>query len=315
MSNSKLSKKTIKIAGATSIAIFTLVAVFTATIAWFSLNHTIESTGMSLKISNESGCLSSIDIYEFRKTLNKDVEDPITHQTVQKKFYSFKSTPTATLIYNYTGTGAGVSPFPMGDYTPLEPDHPLLLVFNLTAQYTSTVSGDITISGYTDVGGEDLSGFLGAIDDHGLPVYNLDNKTPTLRNGTKTISVDGADKTVGIYPLSSVVNFKCASYTNSDFNKLKVSDSEGSHLDIMDGSIALKDSFVNSGVGSSITFDNEPTIFTSSGSGTFDCIAMMVNYDVSAIATIYSTYLGNDILEVDYGGALCFYCDWSLEVY
>ena len=65
------SNKSLKIFGATSVAIFSLTAVFTATIAWFALNQKVGSDGMSVKITDETGRLNKIEIYEYVETLDK----------------------------------------------------------------------------------------------------------------------------------------------------------------------------------------------------------------------------------------------------
>lgn len=311
MSISKITKRTIKIAVATGAVIFSLTTVFTSTYAWFSLSKIVKASNMSTKVRNVNGRLDSIDIYKFDKMTTKN----------NKNYYSFENEASAHLDYNWSGSGTGVDLFELGDYSPLKPEHPLLLVFTLSDTFYSSREGDMFIKGETSVGSDDrskingqaTSGFLGDIDSNNKPLYNLNDVTPTLKNGSKRITVDQTEVTVGLYPLSSVVNFKCASYTTAQFAALE--DTENAHIDIEENSVKLNQSFVNYGVGSAINFIKAPTIFSSTGSGSFDCVAMVINYDKDAITTIYSTYLGNSILEDTYLGALCYYCDWCLEVF
>ena len=301
----KLNKKSLKIAGATSVALFSLVAVFTATIAWFCLNAKISGSGMGIKGSDDVGRLNKIEIYEFVETLDKSGVSN----------YSFNRTPSATV---YGGDSIEDEVFRMGDYNPLNTEHPLLILFTLRTEFVTKAVGDMYIKGLTSA-----TGFLGATDpDTGLPYYNLGNTSPTLKRGVKTVTfideITGEEvtKEVDCYPLSSAVNFKCAQYSSAQYSSL-ITNSTTGRIDVPTNSIALSESFVNfASSGAGITFKQDPMIYSSSGDGSsVQYIAMVVNYDGNAISAIYSTYLGNATLEGQYGGQIYFTCDWLLEVF
>ena len=302
MKKTKLNKKSLKIIGATSVALFSLVTVFTATIAWFTLNQNVKGSGMDITASDETGRLNKIEIYEYVETLNKD--------TANEK-YSFKNTPSATV---YGGDGTEEESFHMGDYTPLHTDHPMLILFTLRTDFVTNAVGDMYIKGLTSA-----TGFLGMTDSNGLPHYNLGNTSPTLKRGTKTVTITDEEvtKEVDCYPLSSAVNFRCADFSSSEFGAIV--DSANGRINILNNptDLPIKESFVNFATsGAGITFKQNPTIYSSSGDGSsIQYVAMVVNYDGNAISAIYSTYLGNNILENQYGGHIYFTCDWSLEVF
>lgn len=290
---SKRSKKNIKIFGATTIALFSLVTVFTATVAWFALNKKTDSSGSKIKAQDVSGRLNQINVHPLIGFVNKEVDG----KTVP--FYSFTREPTT--IFG-EGSEETVPSFNLGEYDPLNTDHPLLIIFVLSQEIKSTVANDIYIKGSTET-----DGFLGATDG-GEPVYDLGRGTElctTINN-------------VDYYPLSSAVNFKCAHYSEAAYTSL-LSASASNAIDIATGSVKLKESFVNfASSGADITFKQKPLIYSSPGGNTLiKYIAMVVNYDSNAVSAIYSTFLGNEILESEdyYGGKLNFTCDWSLEVF
>lgn len=310
---SKVQKRNIKVAVATAMTVFSLLTVFTSTIAWFGQNMSVEANSMTIKVSVDSGRLNKIEIFTL-----KDI-----NQIGGVKNYAFNDVASATLEYDWTIQGGSSATFAMGDYDPLNPDHPILVLFTLNNEYTSTKKGDIYINGSTEV--ED---FLGETVNH-APKYNLTTEAPTLRKGTRSMSVDGETKQVGVFPLSSVVNFQCGHYSNVEFNGETVEgvttpgihDTANKVINITTNKIALKESFVNfDDQSDKITFEQEPEIYespapTDGNSAKIQYIAMVVNYDDNAISAIYSTYLGNDTLETTFGGALAFYCDWALEVF
>lgn len=307
MSKSKLNKKSLKIIGATSVALFSLVTVFTATIAWFALNQTVGSDDMSVRITDETGRLNKIEIYEYVETINKGTEqDPVLN-------YSFNNTPSAVI---YGGSDSDEGYYQMGNFTPLDTEHHILILFTFQADFVSTTPGDMFIKGITNA-----DGFLGATEN-GQPKYNLGSTSPTLKRGVKEVTIsdsltgNSVTKTVDCYPLSSVVNFKGAEYSASQYSALKTNSTTG-RIDIPTNSISKRAAFMDFATyGDGSDFTKEPTIFESAGEGeTIKHIALIVNYDEDAIIAIYSTYLGNSILEENYGGDLYFTCDWSLEVF
>lgn len=278
--------------GATTIALFSLVAAFTAAIAWFTMNQSVGAYSMSIKASQESGRLHRIDVHTFKGVVYKD----------EVAYYSFNR--TATTIFG--GTDNTSSTFNLGEYDPLDPDHPLMIIFVLRDDFTSNVAGDMYIKGSTKT-----TGFLGETDENGAPVYELGPDSPMCK------TINGVD----YYPLSSVINFKCAHLSQSSYQSI-LNSSASDAIDILPSSVSLNESFVNfAATGTGITFKQNPTIYSSPGQGTqFRYVVMIVNYDSSVVSAIYSTYLGNDQLEDDpseggYGGELHFTCDWSLEVF
>ena len=286
----KTSKKNLKIAVATTIALFSLATVFTATIAWFALNQKVNSNATTLNAKQVNGRLNRIDIYELNDQLN-----PISNGA-----YVFKSTPTSTIFGDGTSKLVTIREFEQLDF-----DHPIMILFTLTDEYTSQVSGDMYVKGFTEV--ED---FLGATED-GEPLYELGSDSEMCR-GQKEVTIEGETVEVDCYPLSSVVNFQCAHYSTSEYSNMTTGQPT---INIPTSDITLRDSFVNFEEGADIDFESEPKIFESVKDDVIRYIVMVVNYDPDAVTAIYSTYLGDSTLEGTYGGQLFFTCDFGLEVF
>ncbi len=66
MSNKRISKKTVKIVSATSMAVFSLVAVFSATIAWFALNKKVDASGLVVSTGENGKSIASLATYQCK---------------------------------------------------------------------------------------------------------------------------------------------------------------------------------------------------------------------------------------------------------
>ena len=284
----KTGKKNLKIAGATVIALFSLTTVFTATFAWFALSKNVNSSGATIEADPASGRLNKIEIY-----VPNDLEHPVVDNT-----YVFKNTPSSTIFGN--GNSNNIY---LGEFESLSIDHPILILFTLRHDFTSAVDGDIYVKGITEV-----DDFLGSTDSSGNPLYELGPDSYMCR-GQKNIGTTSDPVLVDCYPLSSVINFKCAHFSSAQYNNLT---NGKSTIDIPTNLVTLRESFVNFENGATVRFENEPKIFESEEGDVINRIAMIVNYDDAAVTAIYSTYLGEDIIS---DGPLYFTCDFGLEVF
>ena len=318
------NNKTIKIIAATSMTLFSLLAVFSASIAWFSSNKEVNNNGASMKIDVLEGRLHNVFVYPYNSANSNATT------------LSFDKTPLASYEYDWATNKMvpdedNPSSWYMGDFTSLDKEHPLLMIFAFDKDYTSSVAGDMYIKGVTTVGGDNLTttvengvptettggGFLGARNVQGGPFYTLpqtdvnDEDHPDRILMKKVAYQDnGQTKYRDYYALSSVVSFSNRTFSDNEYQTF----SSGSYLTFATSSLEKDESFttINNATDKYI-FNQNPYLFKSNGSETVKYVALIIEYNQDAISYIYSTYLGDSGLN-QYDSLLHFSCDWSLEV-
>lgn len=325
-------KKTVSVIAATAMSLFSLLAVFSATIAWFAMNKNVDGNGMEIGVARISGHLQNVYIHSFNSANSN------------QNTYSFNKTPLASFSYSWenrrmVADQGNPSSWNMGDFTSLDKDHPLLMLFAFDKDYASTTVGDMYIKGITTVGGDSLvtttvngsletsgGGFLGARNAQGAPFYTLPQtqvkdaehpesilikRDPVYNDqGQQATYQDGTLKYNDYYALSSVVTFKNQTFSNSAYETF----SSGSYLSFTRSALQSDESFTTiNNATDKYVFNQTPYLYKSDGSETVKYVALIIEYSPEAIGYIYSTYLGDSGLN-KYDSLLRFNCDWSLEV-
>lgn len=309
----KVGNKNLKIIAATSMAIFSLMTTFTAAFAWFTATRERANEADNISVRDVQGVLKNIYFHEFVSA----TYDPNTHEATS---FTFNSLYAGKISYDWqhkTASYSGNTSVELDQYSPLNPEHPLLMVMELTEDHVAIADGDIVVTAKTDV-----EGFLGARNNIGAPVYNLKG------NGVYDIVDDDY-----YFALSSVVNF----YSCDTPNELYYKNSSAENANLInptyststlwgrDSSIAAKTadenaivpdcSFTNiNNADDTSTFNQTPTIYTSKEGSTIKYVSIIIDYYRDAVEYIYSTYLGNAVLESEFGYILNYLCDWGLEV-
>lgn len=301
------------------MAIFSLLTTFSGAFAWFLAKKEQNNAVNDFKVYSVDGKLKNI---YFHKMSSKTI-DP---GTLEADTFTFNSDYAGKISYDWntnTPSYTGDTSVLLEQYSPLNPEHPLLMVFELNNTYTSSYDGNITISAFTEV-----EGFLGSRDSNAIPVYNL--KTTGVYYSEPN-PVDSS-KTDYYYALSSVVDFMCSDSNSELYNKtgdvnttLKNPTYTVSSMRNRDMSIAAKEadpeavvpdlSFTSVNNSNDTTsFKQKPYIYTSQSGSSVKYISIIVDYYRDAVEYIYSTYLGNETLENDFKYILNYLCDWGLEV-
>lgn len=314
-------RKTFKLIAATSVTLFSLLAVFSACLAWFSTNLETGADGANLNINAKGGRLKYVHFHSF-----------VSNQSSNSTF-SFNKTAFATYQYNWASNSMVLQEdevtdiWNMGDYTYDNKNHPLLVLFEFDQEYTSTQVGDMYVKGATTVGGDSLvtnyaqsdtqhtdpyttgGGYLGARAANGSPYYTLPQTQVQDANNPESILIK-KDARYDYYALSSVAAFRNKAYSNSEYGAI----SGGDYITIATNTLETDESFttINNDT-DRYYFNQTPYLFKSNGSGSIKYIALVVEYSQDAIGYIYSTYLGDSGLN-RYDSILHFACDWSLEV-
>lgn len=301
----KLSRnKNLKIISATSVTLFSLLTVFSATFAWFSMNKETTNCGQQISVDPASG-------YFYKLTIHNAVG-------ISNSLYQFNTKPWGTIqlkdwrTKEFETTFSSDSCF-MGSYDVLEKVHPVLFLFQLgdnsVESCTATSDKPITIKASTD------TDYYVGDDNQTTPrtIYPTEEQNVDVDNGY-------------FNPLSSIVKYSCTTFaSNTALNEVITEDSI-SETD-SDGVLHVYDTYdiptntlsyngVSGSYGSFVkfktddsyaSFDKEPVIY-SSDSATIKYIAVVFDYYELAVDVIYSVFLGNYALEEP----LEFTCDWTM---
>ena len=302
-----------KLVAATSMCIFTLFSVFSASIAWFEM---IRKTGGDADIM-------PIDKFErFSKISYFDFVGTPTDSAC-----SFNMKPFASITYDLEsrtfnkpvdGDGNQINGFnfQMQTYDPMNKHKPVLVLAELVSDVDTSNTTGVQVLAKTET-----EGFVGAKNTNSLPAYKLgSSNTPNL-----IIYTDDTNPSdpVDYYPLSSVINFRSKAFSQNEYNSWVngkttydvtlnntwiepvAGDSEKPNLK----------NFVYVDPDADVSQFQQESIVYSSGTGpTVKYIAVVVDYYDAAIEYIYSTYLGDSVLEETYEYLLNFVCDWKWEI-
>ncbi len=297
--------KNLKIISATAVSIFSLLAVFMGTIAWFSANRLVNGDNKNINVLTPSGIFKQLT---FHKLVSNPYDDEL---------YSFNQTPVGTLVCNdwvkktvkYTPTDESIETVQMDRYSILEHRHPMLLLIELDKAYDIS-NFNITLSAYTDT--------IGFVGDR-----SLKEAESLVLNTTSN-------------PLSSIVHFATYGYTQNALNATKGTYSstsvyqfpkpieENKSEDIEGDYKAFTDFEVSDENNEIIEIDfhkqfdfyvsNEDTsrnVKTNTDTTTeIKYLPIIMDYYDSALEHIYNTYLGESILEQD----LSYTWDWELKL-
>ena len=132
MAVSKTKKARHGIIMATSMCLFSLFSVFSATYAWFSTNLNTETKGMEIKVKTIELDYSAMTIHRCDLSASSSAH------------YHFFSTPSAIITNSGSTSVAGIK---LDNYSKLNKTQPLLLLFTLTDE---VYEDDVTVSAISE---------------------------------------------------------------------------------------------------------------------------------------------------------------------
>ena len=290
------------------MTIFSLLAVFVGSIAWFTNYTNVDNTGQSVKM-NFVGKFNKISYHSYSSVNEVSLGGGNTRID-----YSFTKKPEAYIEYDWENHTVkqprdgdnklipdGNFLIELNQYDPMHPYQPMMVLIELDAQYdTSASNEDVYVKAITDV-----DGFLGAKNAQKQPKYELGADCDLLVD-----TIDGVD----YYPLSSVASFRAKCFSSSQFTTWD----SGSTYDLtsLNTTVPVNHNFVTVDHDADISnFYESSEIYNSNHTDIVRYIAVIVDYNPSAIEYIYSTYLGDDTLEGTYDYILNFMCDWVWEIF
>ena len=293
----KTNRTLLKLVAATSVTIFSLLAVFTGSLAWFQTIKQQRDDASTLKVKDVSGKFKQMTFH----TLAENGKTVSTNES--QCSFKFNKTPVGTISYNWSTkqfNPTGTTSITLQPYETLDRYQPMLLLVELQEEYEDLQAGDLLISATADhVEGK---GFIGARDETtNEPLYDLSSSDIyTVNNNVK------------YYWLSSVIRFFSKSFNNSTFTTF----SSAATYDFTLGNMDNQAHFVNiDSSDETSSFTESIDIYSSPASSSVKYIAVIIDYFPDAVEFIYSTFLGDATLEsAEYDYELNFLCDWNMEV-
>lgn len=249
--------KKLKIIAATTMAIFTLGAVFVGCYAWFDVFYSAHQNASEMDVKALSRNLSSLKIYEL---VDGDNNAKFVHDgNGAVTGYNFKSTATLTYTVSpetgaVTSSGSSVA---MGVYDMLNPTHPLLFLFTLVGDSPASA---ITIQGSTE------STFMGTMNADGSPVTPLaasGNLMSSVIQGRSMASASWSSYTVSISSLSAPVAFAELTSDGADLAQW--------HSDV--------------------------TFYQGVGNTSIRYVAVVIDYQPRVMDLLYTINLGNPVID------------------
>ena len=291
----KVLRSPLKLLAATSVAIFSLLAVFTSTAAWFDSSKSLGNNAGQMEV-NVAGPLERIDVYRA-ETANVDryvfSSTPIQQIKVSDwtggdaEFEYKNSGDSAYHSYDDSKDAVTMNPSVLVDgewfedpFSPLSPYHPLMMVFTYREEINASEER-VKIFAETD---------HSFIEDAVAPAPSGEALTG---EGIKSSG----------NPLSSFIRTYSKGYaavTNIPFTYTAQA--------LKDNSMQ-KSSFVTIQEEQTPVFDNEPTIF-STQTGNVKKVAVIFEYYIDAVEYVYSNNIGNPIID----NVIYATCDWRLYV-
>lgn len=287
------------------MTLFSLLAVFAATMAWFAMNENVGGSGMNIQITRMDGKLKYVYFHSFAGMADDDTS------------FTFNKTEFAKYEYDWENeqidiiTNPSAISWNMGEYSPFDKNHPLLILFEFDKDYVSAAQGDSYIKGTTTV--ED---FLGKRESNGAPHYTLPQTTVNSESNPGSLLMSKAtnEDEFDYYALSSVVGFRHRTFSNSQYTTF-LTGNAGDTLKFATNSFNKGQAFTTvDNATETYEYVQTPLVYKSDGVSTVKYVALIVEYSSDAIGYIYSTYLGDSGLN-SYNSTLHFSCDWYFEVF
>ena len=251
------NKANLKIAAATSMTIFSLLACFMGAYAWFNNTRTNSKQSDDFSVSVISHTVSSIEFY------------PFAGFDAGATYYKFSNTPMGTVsisdgVATYSGSfklGAGIDPAEMYDTD--DPHHPVLMLLNVSEALETTITFE-TESTYITLAGQP---YAKDDPDHTNPLSSVVqfHAIPFAKTGAG--SKESRQQTY-----SDCISIATSELTSSNFS-----------------------SFVQIENGEYVGF-NDSIIAYSGFVGESEYVGIVIDYYAASLEYIYSFFMGNEVI-------------------
>lgn len=277
----------IKLVAAAGLSLFSMVAVVVSAIAWFSaIRRKGNDNGMNILSPDKR--FKSMTIHNI---LDIDYVNGI---------YKFDREEVASAEYNETTGLVDYSDnftIEMETYNDLEQNHPVLMIVELNGTVEATEDEPLTVYASST-----STEYFGLPDENGSP------KNEILERGNPMSSVvhffskalrsnDSLLTTIGSYTDDESVPHQTYNFPAAEFKENYDGFDRQSFVQFDDVNMEYQDFIQNKNL-------------LKEESGSYEYIAIIVDYYHAAVEYVYSTFLSEEVLE----DTIYFTCDWSMVI-
>lgn len=278
----KALRSPLKLLAATSVAIFSLLAVFTSTAAWFDSQRSLNNGANQMEVKNINS-FKSLELYQPLSVGGVTVgQTDVTYVFDSTAVNTYTSTSHDNDNTVYLGGGSSDS---TAAYSTLSPYHPLLMV----VEYESAIPTALYINAKTE--------------ERFICPVNGDTGSVISRE------INGED---GPYPLSSVVHFSTKCYSSRAAFLADQPSAWTYSRNTLQSNAWQQASFASVPHGGGFAYEQQITVCNDI-SGTTTVVAIMMEYDIAVVSAISSYYMGEAFISSS-DTRLPFVCDWTMEI-
>ena len=284
--------KNLKIISATAVSIFSLLAVFMGTIAWFNASRIANAGNDSIAVTSPNGRFKKLS---FHKLLS-DPYDDATYFFNEMEVGHLEVTDWNMKKVKYVPYDAAVKTVSMDEYSILEHRHPMLLLIELDQAY-NIANYNLIVDGLTET--------LGFVGDRssGLVLSQTGNPLSSIVHfATYGYTQAALSATLTTYNDQSAYSFaKPAESVFKSFVTFNIDDDE----ETLDFSYVKEFNLYSSNVDTAMNVKDSNETKTE-----IKYIPIIMDYNDAALEHIYSTYLGEDVLDKN----IYYNWDWELRI-
>ena len=279
-----LNRNILKIVAATSVVLFSLMAAFAGSIAWFNAAQAVSNRGSDMEVHSPERHLKKIS---FHKVVQIDYDNEV--------FY-FDQSPVSQATLSQVDNGTASLGFEMDHYTLLRKQNPLLALIELNEAYE--VSSELPVNATLIT---DCTRFLTSYDAATVAAMTSRPLSNVIRfsSGYLTCNPNGDGVGDSLSDHSQTGNMNYAVDPQAVSSAQYVFDEPSNY-----------DSFWelnNQGVP---TLTARKNLFVGQNGQKVQYVYVIFDYNLTMLEVIYNHFLGRSFLEDD----LVFRCDWTLRV-
>ena len=275
----------LKVLAATSVAIFSLLTVFTSTAAWFDSRRSLDNGGDNFEVQSPSRRLKSIS---FHKVVQIDYDEDILY---------FDQSPVSTATASQFDNDTVSIGFEMDHYTLLRKQNPLLALIELSEVFE--ISNNVQIQ--LDISTESAN-FLTSYDaEYVAEMTNRPLSNIISFSGGYLTSNTGGDNEGGT--LSGISQTSNMTYSTDP-------EKTSSAQYVLDMPNDYASFWTINAQGNPTLTSPTMTLFSGTNGQKVQYVYVIFEYNQPLLELIYNHFLGRSFLEKD----LVFCCDWKLRV-